>query len=117
MEYGLIPKLDQFVDNKSIEIQKVQSSNETTKIGQRDELQEIRQEAIDKQKELSDVKKLEEQQIDTKYEVVLSNMNFGFNEQSKDFFVKVVRGDMQNQYPTEEMMKMKAYMMSLNEAS
>lgn len=117
MEYGLVPKLDQFVDNKSIEIQKVQSSNETTKIGQRDELKEIQQEAIDKQKELNDVKKVEEQQIDTKYEVVLSNMNFGFNEQSKDFFVKVVRGDIQNQYPTEEMMKMKAYMMSLNEAS
>jgi hypothetical protein len=31
--------------------------------------------------------------------------------------VKVQRGDTENQYPTEQMMKMKAYMMSLDTAS
>lgn len=49
-----------------------------------------------------------------KYEVMLSNMNFGFNDTSKDFYVKVERGNMENQYPTQEMMRIKAYMLSLN---
>lgn len=117
MEYGLIPKLDQFVDNKSIEIQKVQSSNETQKVGKKDQLAQIQQEAIDKQKEVSDTKKIESQNSNSKYEVVLANTNFGYNGNSKDFYVKVARGNSENQYPTEEMMKMKAYMMSLNDAS
>ena len=50
-----------------------------------------------------------------KYEVTLSNTNFGFNDTSKDFYVKVTRGNTENQYPTEDMMRLKAYMLSLQE--
>jgi uncharacterized FlaG/YvyC family protein len=117
MEYGLIPKLNQFVDNNSVEIQKVQSSNETSQIGQKDQLKQIQQEAIAKEKEVSAAKKTEAQQSSSKYEVTLSNTNFGFNDQSKDFYVKVSRGSAENQYPTESMMRLKAYMMGLNTAS
>ncbi len=42
-------------------------------------------------------------------EVLLTNLNFGYNSSSKDFFVRVVRGDVENQFPTDEMMKLKAY--------
>jgi hypothetical protein len=31
MEYGLVPKIDQFADNRSLEIQKIQESNKVQK--------------------------------------------------------------------------------------
>ena len=117
MEYGLIPKLDQFTDNRSLEIQKVQQSNESSKIGQKDQLKQIQQEAIQAQKEISESKKIESTASNSKYEVVLTNTNFGFNNSSKDFYVKATRGSIENQYPTEEMMRLKSYLMSLNNAS
>lgn len=44
-----------------------------------------------------------------KYEVRLYNQNFGYNSESKDFFIKVKRQEIELQYPTEEMMKMKIF--------
>jgi hypothetical protein len=52
-----------------------------------------------------------------KYEVTLANYNFGFNDKSNDFFVKVSRGSVENQYPTEDMMRLKAYLMSMADKS
>lgn len=117
MEYGLAAKLDQFTDNRALEVQKVQSSNSSSEVKAKNDLEQIQQETIVKAKETSDVQSVKNEQKAPaqKYEVVLSNTNFGFNDSSKDFFVKVERGKVENQYPTEEMMKMKAYMMSLNE--
>lgn len=43
-------------------------------------------------------------------EVILDNVQFGFNKKSQDFFVKVVRGDIEYKYPSEDMMKLKAYL-------
>lgn len=37
MEYGSIPKLNQFVDNNSVEIQRIQSSKESSEIKNKDE--------------------------------------------------------------------------------
>ena len=48
-------------------------------------------------------------------EFVISNVNFGYNPESKDFYVKVNRSDYMAQYPTDEMMKLKAYLMHLAE--
>lgn len=45
-----------------------------------------------------------------KYQIPLYNQNFGYNSESKDFFIKVQRGVVELQYPTEEMMKMKIHM-------
>ncbi len=42
--------------------------------------------------------------------------NFGFNSSSQDFFVRVERGNSENQYPTEDMMRVKAQMMALQKA-
>lgn len=44
------------------------------------------------------------------YEVLLSSTNFGFNSETNDFYVKVTRGNITNQYPTEDMMKFKIFM-------
>ena len=43
------------------------------------------------------------------YEANIYNQNFGYNTESKDFFIKVKRQEVELQYPTEEMMKMKIY--------
>lgn len=89
MEYGLIPTIDQYADNKSLEIQKIQPSEESSKINSKGQLQQLQQAAIDKEKEVSETKKIESQVQDNTFEVVLSNTNFGYNDKSKDFYVKV----------------------------
>ena len=45
-------------------------------------------------------------------EVILDNVRFGYNKSSKDFFVKVTRGDAEYKYPTEDMMRVKAQILS-----
>ena len=118
MEYGLMPKIDQFSDNKALEIQKVQSSTKSSETKSKDELQQIQEAAITKEKEIKKKKKVEnDTSSSNKYEVVLSNTNFGYNDSSKDFYVKVERGSAENQYPTEDMMKIKAYLLNQDSAS
>ncbi len=49
-------------------------------------------------------------------EVTLYNSDFGFNDSSKDFFIKVSRGTfVDNKYPTDELMRLKSYLNKLNE--
>ena len=44
-------------------------------------------------------------------EVKLYNSDFGFNDTSKDFFIKVDRGAfVANKYPTDEIMRLKSYL-------
>lgn len=118
MEYGMIPKIGQFSDNKALEIQKVQPSVKLSQVSTKDAIQQVQQEVISKQKEVADTKKVETNtSASNKYEVVLANTNFGFNDSSKDFYVKVERGSVENQYPTQDMMKVKAYLLSLDSAS
>ena len=117
MEYGLVAKIDQYNDNKSLEIQKVQPSNSSSEIKSKKNLEEIQKQAIVKAKETSDVQDVKNNTATAsqKYEVVLANLNFGFNDASRDFYVKVTRGNTQNQYPTEDMMRIKAFVLSENE--
>lgn len=42
---------------------------------------------------------------------MLDNIQFGYNKNSRDFFVKVTRGDIERKYPTEDMMKIKAFLL------
>lgn len=107
MEYGMVSKLSQFTDNKALEVQKVQTSSQSAEIKNRQNLESIQE----KSKESSNVSQVQNEKSATsqKYEVLLTNTNFGYNVNSRDFFVKVERGKVENQYPTEQMMKIKAY--------
>lgn len=107
MEYGMVSKLSQFTDNTALEVQKVQTSSQSAEIKNRQNLESIQE----KSKESSNVSQVQSEKSATsqKYEVLLTNTNFGYNVNSRDFFVKVERGKVENQYPTEQMMKMKAY--------
>ena len=110
MELGNIPKIDQFKDNKAVEMQQVKSTSNLAKTDEQRELKEIQKKSIDQAKENSDVQKAQNESASkSKYEVVLSNTNFGFNSSSQDFFVRVERGNSENQYPTEDMMKISKF--------
>lgn len=113
MEYGMVPKLDQFTENQAREIQRVQTSSQSSEVKTRQNLENIQQDVANSKKN-SDIQKAQNESTpQQKYEVLLTNTNFGFNNTSRDFFVKVKRGDAENQYPTESMMKAKAHMLSL----
>ena len=117
MELGNIPKIDQFKDNKAVEMQQVKSTSNLAKTDEQRELKEIQKKSIDQAKENSDVQKAQNESASkSKYEVVLSNTNFGFNSSSQDFFVRVERGNSENQSPTVVMMRVKAQMMALQKA-
>ena len=112
MEFGLIPKLDEFAFNSQQETQTINASKESREVLEQPDIKEIiKQEREEKLEEASQKK---EPDKSTYSEFVLTNLNFGFNNESKDFFVKVQRGDIENQYPTDEMMRLKAYLMQEN---
>ena len=116
MEYGLIPKLDQFVDNKSLEVQQIQASQKIAKTDEKTQLQEVQKEEFLKTDKSSEVQKTTSEVTKIQHEVTLTNMNFGYNDSSKDFYIRTTRGNIENQYPTEDMMRLKSYLMSMAEA-
>ncbi len=118
MEYGLMPKINQYVDNNQLLIQQVQSSSEIAKLKSSVEAKELEKQKFlkgaDEVTSSNDVSKTSKtNSINSNranyHEVVLTNVNFGFNDSSRDFFVKATRGEIENQYPTDEMMRLKAY--------
>ena len=117
MELGNIPKIDQYKENKAVDMQHVKSTSNLAKTDEQKELKEIQKKSIDQARENSDVQKAQNESTSkSKYEVTLSNTNFGFNNSSQDFFVRVERGTAENQYPTEDMMRVKAQMRALQKA-
>lgn len=126
MEYGLIPKVNQYADNNEVLIQQVQPSKEIAKLKANVEAKELEQQKVLEQvdgvtspEEISKSSSIQatNSNAGTSYhEVVLTNFNFGFNDSSRDFFVKAVRGEAENQYPTDEMMRLKAYFIAQAEA-
>ncbi len=63
-------------------------------------------------KESEAINSITKPRINNHYEMIISNLNFGFNNETKDFYIKVSRGNITNQYPTEDMMKIKKFMLS-----
>lgn len=115
MEIGRIPVMDQYKDNKTQEMQQVKSSSDSSGVSSKKDLEQIQQDILAKARKNADVQEVKNESLsaESKFESVISNTNFGYNTKSKDFFVKVERGNIENQYPTQEMMKVKAYMLSL----
>ena len=111
MEVGVVPRIDQYKDNKNIQMQQVKSSSDSASISSEKNLEQIQQESISKAKknEATEQVKVDTAKVASRYESLISNINFGYNRESKDFYIKVERGNVENQYPTEEMMRVKAY--------
>ena len=114
MEFGQIPQLNEFQAQsiKNLEIvDKSASSNLINSEKESNEVLKVEATQLEKSQEI----KVEKGNFSTYNEVKLTNLNFGYNDESKDFFVKVKRGDVETQYPTDDMMRIKAYLMSANE--
>jgi hypothetical protein len=95
MEIGRVAEIDNAKLNNIEKVQKVSNVDEKTKVIQEDEYK----------------KALGPQTIADRNEVILDNVRFGYNKSSKDFFVKVTRGEAEYKYPTEDMMKVKAFIL------
>jgi|GEM_PF-423663 len=118
MEYGLMPTIDQYANNNQLLIQQVQPSDEisSAKLREGEEAKQIAKANFLKPEEAEETKEVDPQKVSRYQEVVLTNLNFGFNDESKDFYVKVKRGDVENQFPTDEMMRLKAYFIAQSKA-
>jgi uncharacterized FlaG/YvyC family protein len=95
MQIGRIADIDNAQVNNMEKTQKISNLSENTKVIQEDEYK----------------KALGSKSFEDKNEVILDNVRFGYNKESKDFFVKITRGEAEYKYPTEDMMKVKAYIL------
>ncbi|MDD3055878.1 MAG: flagellin [Aliarcobacter sp.] len=95
MEIGRIAEIENSKVNNSEKTQKVINVDEKNKVIQEDQYK----------------KALGSGDITDKNEIILDNVKFGYDKSSKNFFVKITRGDAEFKYPTEDMMKVKAYML------
>ncbi|MDY0051100.1 MAG: flagellin [Aliarcobacter sp.] len=95
MEIGRVAEIDNTKVNNIIKAEKVSNVDEQSKVIQEDEYK----------------KALSPDLTSDKNEVILDNVKFGYNKSSQDFFVKVTRGEAEYKYPTEDMMKVKAYIL------
>lgn len=95
MEIGRIAEIDNAKQNNIEKVQKVSNVDEKVKVIQDDEYK----------------KAMSPENNTPQNEVILDNIKFGYNKNSKDFFVKVTRGEVENKYPTEDMMKIKAFLL------
>lgn len=118
MELGIRPNIDQFKENNAVQMQQVQQGSGSAKTSEQKELQQIQKQSIENEKATSEASEVKNDAVNnSNFEVLISNTNFGYNGSSQDFFVKVARGNVENQYPTEDMMRVKAEMMALNKES
>lgn len=88
MEIGRVAQIDNAKENYEIKTKQVSSVEEKVKTIQEDEYK----------------KNSSKEPTSELNEVILDNIKFGYNRESKDFFVKITRGDIENKYPTEDMM-------------
>ena len=95
MQVGRVAVVDNAKTNNVEKNEKITNLNEKSKVNQEDEYK----------------KALGSQTVSDKNEVILDNVRFGYNKDSRDFFVKITRGEAEYKYPTEDMMKVKAYIL------
>lgn len=65
---------------------------------------------IEENKKIEEVKQSDSSNV---FEAILSEQSFGYNIKTNDFYIKVKRGDSISQYPTDEMMRLKEYIISM----
>jgi len=93
MQLGRLEEMDQARLNHVEKINKVKNVNEQDKI--------LPEERYKDQKE--SVNK------NVTNEVLLDNVKFGFNKNTKEFFVRVSKNGLEYQFPTEQIMRLKEY--------
>lgn len=117
MEVGNIPKFEQFSNFTVDKVQKISQTDPSFLL--KNGAEEIQ--GTQTPLEIERSKNIQSQLSPSDYfgkltEVNLYNLNFGFNESSHDFFIRVSRGAfVDNKYPTDEMIRMKIYLNNMKE--
>ena len=93
MEIGRVAEIDNTKTNNIEKLSKISNLDEKNKVDPEDEYKIA----------------LSPDAAASKNEGILDNVKFGYNKDSKDFFVKITKSEAEYKYPTEDMMKMKAY--------
>jgi len=115
MEVGFFPKTAVFSNFEQVsrpnkqKIEKLSQTDPSFLLKEGSPTSEVNTEAkFDRIKDKTNVKPTEN--LGSFTEVKLYNSDFGFNESSKDFFIKVSRGAfVDNKYPTDEIMRLKSF--------
>lgn len=112
MLVGNVQNLDNYVDISSQAVKTINKSQETSlkeNFIDTHKAESIKNNDIENEKKVSKTDFFNNSDIK---EVRLYNQSFGYNKESQDFFVKVDRNTFtENQYPTEDMMKIKAFVL------
>ena len=93
MEIGRVAEIDNAKTNNVEKLTKISNLDQKNKIIAEEEYK----------------KALSPDATASKNEVILDNVKFGYNKDSKDFFVKITKSEAEYKYPTEDMMNKKAY--------
>jgi len=94
MQLGRLEVMDQTQVDYVSKISKIQEADEKTKVDPEEQYKNAQSKL-----EISD------------NEVMLDNVKFGYNSDTKDFFVRITKGDVEYKYPTEDMMNLKKSLM------
>lgn len=94
MQLGRLEVMEQAQVDYVSKISKIQETDKKTKIDPEDEYKNAQ-----RKPEIAD------------NEVMLDNVKFGYNSETKDFFVRITKGDVEYKYPTEDMMRVKAHLL------
>jgi uncharacterized protein (UPF0335 family) len=94
MQIGRLEMMDQAKVDHVSKISQIQETDKKTSVDPDEKYKNEQRKSVDETKE-----------------VMLDNVKFGFNEETKEFFVRVKKGDLEYQYPTEDMLKLKQTLM------
>ena len=94
MQLGRLEMMDQAQAAHVEKISKIQESDKKSKVDPDDQYKNLQAQV----------------KADAK-EVMLDNVKFGYNEETKEFFVRIRKGDQEYQYPTEDMIRLKKSLM------
>ncbi len=115
MQLGHIAVIEHYQDNldsKVHQVKEVDTQNDLS-INQNHKNVVEGEEKTPESKALSNISKEKLAQLKEYKQSPVANVSFGYNTASEDFFVRVLRGKVKNQYPTDDMMRAKAYLISL----
>lgn len=95
MEIGRIPEIDNAQLNEVSKLQKTPEVDDKQKVYDNEQHKKANKDVP----------------VEELNEVIIDNVQFGYNKSSKDFFIKVTRGTAEYRFPTEDMMKIKALLL------
>ena len=94
MQIGRLEMMEQSQVDYVSKISKLQETDKKTKIDPDEKYKNIQNKEQAKSNEL-----------------ILDNVKFGYNEDTKEFFVRITKGNQEYQFPTEDMFKLKKSLM------